>query len=322
MATLVSIDIKPDAGIIYLGDTVQYQCLATYSDGTVVDVTELTTWSLSGSPSIAEFDGTTNGLLISKSIGDASVGADYSTVSDTTTITIHNPLIMAIPADLVGLYRPETQDYLDLITSQYQNSPKFLEWVRTFLAMVEDIRDLAQNLSFYFSFNQIVSPTSATLLPSGNDYLTVKDGDFDFVAFDAAVGDQLDILGVILGQSRTVDFNPSGGVSPTLDDNTYRILLKNKALINQWNGMSDALQTFWQTVFPGGKVVVQDNQNMTFDIILVGAFSSIIVDLIANGYIVPRPQGVLVNYYYGETPFFGHDHDDAYISGHDVGNWV
>lgn len=42
------------------------------------------------------------------------------------------------------LFYDTTDTILKLITSQYQNSPKFLHYVRTFLNMVQDVRELAR----------------------------------------------------------------------------------------------------------------------------------------------------------------------------------
>ena len=183
------------------------------------------------------------------------------------------------------------QYYLDLITSEYQNSGNFLIWVSALLNKGFDISTLLDTL----------------------------DTNFDI---DNAVGSQLDMLGSIVGERRTVGFQPSNSLSPVLDDNTYRILLKAKIARNQWNGKIDGLQSIWATLFPAGKIIIIDNQNMTVNIAISGTFSSIVEDLIQNGYIVPRPQGVLVNYSFGTMPFFGFDRQDFYISGFDTGNWA
>ena len=53
---------------------------------------------------------------------------------------------------------------------------------------------------------------------------------------------QLDALGTLVGQSRQVPFQPSGGVSPILDDNTYRILLQAKIAQNQFDGQIDSAE--------------------------------------------------------------------------------
>ena len=57
-------------------------------------------------------------------------------------------------------------------------------------------------------------------------------------------------------------------------------------------------------------------------VFVYGEFTSKIVDLIENGYVVPRPEGVLVNIYTGTLPLLGFDRDDAYIAGFDTGHWI
>jgi hypothetical protein len=110
--------------------------------------------------------------------------------------------------------------------------------------------------------------------------------------------------------------------SPTLDDNTYRTLILATIGKNMWDGTIDSLQSLWQRVFPGGKIFPQTNQDMSFTVLLSGAFSSIIIGLITHDYIVPRPQGVLMNLSYGSMPFFGFDRVDSFVSGWDLGKWI
>ena len=322
MATLESVSINPTESIIYLGDQVQYEALATYDSGLVVDVTADAIWELSGSPSvIAEFSEDTAGLLSSLATGSETVYATYGGITASISLTIHNPLLRELPFEREGKYRPEIDDYLNLFTSQYQNSPKLLHWARTFLEIVEDIRELADALPLYFSFDQVISPDSEATMQE-HKYITVKPDDFTFVAFNACEGEQLDMLGEILGMPRKVDFNLTDGSGSYLEDSSYRILLKNQVVVNHWDGISETLQAFWKTAFPTGRIVIHDNQDMTMDVYAMGSFDSQIKDLIVNGYIVPRPQGVDVNYYYGEAPYLGFDRDDEYIAGFDKGHFV
>ena len=141
-------------------------------------------------------------------------------------------------------------------------------------------------------------------------------------AFDLqlAVGPQLDALGVIIGQSRTVGFQPSNSVSPILDDTTYRLLLQARVFQNHWGGTTQELRPIWNALFPGGTLLITDNQNMTVSIVVAGAFTSIIQDLILNGYILPRPQGVLYDIALAELPIFGADLNTAFIAGVDLGH--
>lgn len=181
--------------------------------------------------------------------------------------------------------------YLKLITSEYQNSPKFLQLVTNSLNKSFDIENIA----------------------------LVFDSDFDI---DNAIGNQLEILGAILGQGRTVNFNPTDGSSSELSDDNYRNVLKAKILINQWDGVISSLLSNWKIIFPDITIIVIDNQDMTMDIIIGGTISSILKDLILNGYIVPKPQGVGINYTFGSTPFFGYGLDNNYVSGYKKGIWV
>ncbi len=180
--------------------------------------------------------------------------------------------------------------YSALITSEYRSSPKFMQFVGVILQMIGDINDCAASFDTAFHL-------------------------------DYAVGAQLDILGQIAGISRTLPFQPSNGVSPVLVDADYRILLKAIFARNLWSGSKDDLQTIWQQLFPGGKIVVTDNQSMSATILLTGKFSSVIIDLIKAGYIVPRPAGVLYNYVLGTLPVFGFDVNNQYIAGFDQGHF-
>lgn len=179
--------------------------------------------------------------------------------------------------------------YLSLVTSQYQSSPKFLAFVK---AMIQKLDDAS---------NCLLSFTDA----------------FDL---DTAVGAQLDVLGAILGTSRTLPFQPTSG-SPVLGDSDYRTLLRAKVYLNLWNGEVDALQPLWQKIFPGGKIVIEDAQNMSATIVLSGTFTSIAQQMITNGMIIPRPAGVLYNYTFASLPIFGFDLNNAFVAGFDVGKF-
>lgn len=181
--------------------------------------------------------------------------------------------------------------YAGLITSQYRQSVKMLAWMRANLQLFQDVAFCLYNIP------QALDP-------------------------DTATGACLDLLGVYVGVSRTVGFQPSNGVSPVLDDDTYRILLKARIAQNYWGGKLTSLQGAWRSLFPGGRIAIDDAQNMTATVILSGAFTSIIKDLITNGYIVPRPQGVLYNYSFATLPIFGADRDDAFVAGADTGHAV
>lgn len=185
---------------------------------------------------------------------------------------------------------PTVEEYLRLIPPPNSIQPKFLAWLQAVAQIMVDIQD---------TLNWVVT------------------------AFDvnSAVGQQLDILGQVLQVSRTVNFQPSGGVSPVLTDENYRLVLKAKIILNQWKGTLGELYSFWNQYFPDNPILVQDNQDMTMNVLVVGMAPGIQQELVENGYIVPKPAGVLVNYTFASDPVFAYDYDNTYLSGYDVGYW-
>jgi hypothetical protein len=75
-------------------------------------------------------------------------------------------------------------------------------------------------------------------------------------------------------------------------------------------------------LFSGGHITISDAQNMTATVLLSGTFSSIIQDLITNGYIVPRPEGVLYSYTFSQLPILGFDFNNSYVAGFDLGHFA
>lgn len=116
--------------------------------------------------------------------------------------------------------------------------------------------------------------------------------------------------------------SPTLNISPILDDDTYRILIKARIGWNQWDGTIDSLYSLWQNLFPGGSIVILDNQNMTAAITLTGTFTSIVKDLITNGYIIPRPEGVEYTFEFGVLPYFGFGSSPGFIAGFGEGHWA
>jgi hypothetical protein len=181
--------------------------------------------------------------------------------------------------------------YLNLLTPEHQNSPKLVQFLTMLLQKLDDVSMALMKL-------EVLSD------------------------IDNASGVLLDYIGgAIAGASRTVSFTPSNGVSPILDDNTYRTYIKAKIAANFWDGTIDSLYYIWQRLFPNFSIAIQDNQDMTATIYISGTPSSIFSDLVTNGYIVPRPEGVLYNYVIGNLPAFGFDSEPGYIAGFDQGMW-
>jgi len=188
----------------------------------------------------------------------------------------------------VPIFSEPVAYYLARFTSQYQQANKLLAWSAAALQFLDDVT------ACLYSF---------------------------FAAFDlsTAVGAQLDVLGEIVGVGRELPFQPSVG-SPVLGDSDYRVLLQAQIGRNTWNGTIDGLQQLWLQLFPNGQIVIQDNQDMTFNVILSGAFTTIIEEMITHDLIVPRPEGVLINYFFSMLPIFGADLNNSFIAGADLGH--
>ena len=194
-------------------------------------------------------------------------------------------------ADSGPVYSLPLSYYLNLVTSEYKLAPNFLANLTSSIKLFEDV----------MTCNTSMTPA------------------FDL---DAAAGVQLDTLGVIAGVGRVVPFQPSGGVSPVLDDTTYRLLIKATIAANQWDGTQSSLYPIWKQLFPSGNITIVDNQNMSATIVLSGAFTSINKDLISNGFIVPRPEGVSYTYTFSTQPIFGLDENNSFIAGLDLGHFA
>lgn len=212
-----------------------------------------------------------------------------------------------------------TEDYLDLITSEYTEQPNFTAMVSFLVAVPVQVQTLM-----------------ASMVPI-----------FDV---DVAIGDQLDILGQWVGVSRNISI-PIDGVyfswdgdftvgwdfgtwqpdlAPTsitsLPDDAYRTLIKTKIAANSWDGTTDGAYAIWDSIFTDITILIQDNQNMTYDLAIVGGIiDSLTLALITGGYISLKPEGVRIDAYYvsiDSNPVFAWDLDAPLLQGWDIGSWV
>ena len=181
--------------------------------------------------------------------------------------------------------------YRRLLTSEYRHSPKLIDWL-------------------------------LWLLNEGTTYTTFTQIFTDAFDLDNAIGAQLDSIGRMVGVRRLLDFIPSGGESPLLGDDTYRMLIKSAIIKNTWKGKLEELYTAWRTIFPDTKLFqIQDLQDMTYNVIVAGAFTSLERELITKGYIIPKPEGVRINLLTitdtSGLPLFSYDMDTLQYSGYD-----
>lgn len=186
-----------------------------------------------------------------------------------------------------------TNDYLKLITSEHRDKPKFEAMVSAVMAPFVDNQTVLQ------------------ALPSNFD-------------IDIATGNQLDILGIWIGASRSLAipltgvylswdgiynegwdlgtwqgiYDPSSGLT-RLPDDAYRVLLKATIASNNWDGTIPQAYAIWESVFGTESIIlIQDNQNMSITIGIAGQpLSAINQALLTGGNLALKPAGVRVEYY-------------------------
>lgn len=180
--------------------------------------------------------------------------------------------------------------YLELITSEYANKVKYNKYVEAFL--------------------KYVSPTVDNL------------NEFDILFnLENAVGNQLDYIGDLLNVSRNLPTD-NENIQNTLDDKTYRKVLKSRIYMNHWDGTRKGLDDILKVIFPNVPYDLVDNQDMSYAIRVIDpTFSAQDLALLQLGYILPKPSGVRVNYEVQDKPLFGWDVDTQFIKGWDEGSW-
>jgi len=176
---------------------------------------------------------------------------------------------------------PDNKHYLSRVVPQHRK-PKFLKW-------------LDANIKPFYD---------------GETLLKAMDAAFDL---SNSAGVQMDVTGDIVGRNRILSFDPADGSSPILDDETYRLLQKAKISMNQWDGTIPGAMTLWENLFPQYQLVIQDNQDMTMDLYVLGLVTPLEQELLSRGYVTPKPMGVLIRFTFihEEEPF---EHT-AFIAG-------
>lgn len=214
----------------------------------------------------------------------------------------------------------EITDYIGKLTSEHADKPRFSAMVAAVARCFVD----AQNA------------------------LAGMPASFDL---DGAVGKRLDDVGLWVGVSRNVrvplagvyfsfdtaalgfdqgvwkgPFDPDTGVT-SLDDETYRLLIRARIGANHWDGTLAGMNATLSQIFSGDThVFIQDNQDMSITVGISGKVpSALFLALLVGGYIPIKPQAVHVDYYIvssgPDSPIFGFDMSNKYVAGFDAGSW-
>lgn len=209
--------------------------------------------------------------------------------------------------------------YLNLITSEHRDKPKFMATVELTTSFFVQVQDVVR--SFLEKFD-----------------------------LDNAAGSQLDIVGKWVGITRNVaipadgvyfqwdgsqatgwDFGSWGDTRQpvtitSLPDDAYRTLIRTKIAANQWDGTTEGAYEIWDQIFPVIRVLILDNQDMSYDLGLVGAIvDSLTLALVTGGYLKLKPEGVRINQVFvavDSNPLFAWDSENEYLGGWDEASWA
>lgn len=212
------------------------------------------------------------------------------------------------------------QDYLNLVTSEYQNSVNFLSVISNLVAVPVQVQSLMTSMIILFDLDT------------------------------PPVGDQLDIIGLWVGASRNLNepitgvyFTWDGDIEEgwdygtwappnqpngiiTLTDAAYLNLIRGKIAANSWDGTLKTFYSILQSLFPQYLILLVDNQDMSYRLGIIGdPVDSLTLALFTGGYIPMRPEGVEVTDYFtnfDSGPLFAWDSDTTLLQGWDTGSWV
>ena len=159
----------------------------------------------------------------------------------------------------------DIQRYLDRTESQHIVRPKYIAAVSALLEKLDAAHGIAKAIPGYY------------------DVAT-------------ASGAQLDAIGEIVGViRRTIPLNVPN-ITETPDDDLYRMVILSKIIQNNWDGTNEGFYEIWEVtaaaLFP---IIYHDSQDMSIDVTILGEVDDRIADLIAYGYILPKPMGVKAN---------------------------
>lgn len=215
-------------------------------------------------------------------------------------------------------------DYLSLVTSQHKHRPRFMAVMEALLTPLCEVDDLLQSMRTAFDLDSAVGvqldKTGEWIGRSRNLSLPLSDVYFSW-----------DTPAVGWGQgSWKGPYDPDSGMV-SLPDDVYRNLLRAKVAANAWDGTIPGAYSVWRAAFAetGSIILIQDNLDMSMTVgIAAVPPDAITTQLLLQGYIPLKPQGVRVAYY-AITPatnpeasaLFAWDCNSDGLSGWGTGNF-
>jgi hypothetical protein len=211
-------------------------------------------------------------------------------------------------------------DYISLLTSEHSSKPKFSAMVAAVAQCFADQINVMQSIPAAFDLDQAIGVQL--------DAVGLWVGIRRQVKTPLNVYFSLDTTGLGFDQGNWQGpFDPSTGLT-SLDDTTFRTLIRAKIAANSWDGTIPAAASAYANLFAGSGslIFIQDNSDMTMTVGVSGAIPSALLRALFSGNYLPlRPEGVLANYVVpsvNNTALFGMDVQNSYIQGFDAGSWA
>lgn len=213
----------------------------------------------------------------------------------------------------------QVSDYSGLITSEHSGKPKFKAMVEAVAGAFSDNINICRSIVNGFDLDIAVGDQ----LDAIGEWVGLP----RIISVPLAVYFSLDVVGLGFDQGNWKGpYDPSQGLT-SLDDETYRTMIRAKIGANNWNGTLTSLQSILSQVFASttARVFAADHQDMSMSIFLAGYQPpAILQSLLKNGYLPLKPEGVKLNYIktsVNGTSLFGFDLSNQYIAGFDAGAW-
>lgn len=221
----------------------------------------------------------------------------------------------------VGPSPGDISGYLNLITSEHNDKPKFMATVALLLQPIADIQAVMASMPAKFDLDNAVG-----------DQLD-KVGEWVGVTRNIAVPlvgvyFSFNVAGVGFGQGTWYNlFDPLSGQVQLADDG-YRTLLRARIASNHWDGTIPGAYAAWDALFAntGFSILIQDLGNMHMVYALTGPLPDAVTKaLFTGGYLALKPSSVRIDYYLTpsvpNTPYFGFGVQNSAIAGFGTGAW-
>ena len=210
--------------------------------------------------------------------------------------------------------------YLARITSEHANQPLFRQMVAEACQPYVDLQNLYAEMFLKYDLDLSVgSQLDAVGLWIGISRELAIPLTGVFFSFDT--------VGLGWDQGNWLGPDETGDVMYLLDDDDYRLVLRARIAVNYWTGKAGSTAAVLEFAFAplGYTLLIQDNQNMTITIYVIGPpLTAVQTALLLGGQLSLKSAGVGITGYYFITgpPIFGFDLETPVVAGWDSGKWA